>query len=239
MRGTLILHIIAGGLGLLAGFVALFTAKGGELHRKSGRLFVYAMLTMALTGAIIAALQSVEASVIAGLLAAYLVTTALATVLPAPAWSRWRDLALMALALAIGTSSLALGFETLASPTRKMDGIPAPIFFMFGTVGLLAGLSDIRIIRSDALRGAARLTRHLWRMCFALWIAAMSFFLGQAQVFPKAIRIPALLLLPPLSVLLVMIYYLWRLRRRASSAEPWVPDYALGPQNPLVQTEKP
>ncbi len=46
-------------------------------------LFVYAMLTMSLTGAGIAALRGVEASVIGGLLAVYLVVTVLTTVRPA------------------------------------------------------------------------------------------------------------------------------------------------------------
>ncbi|HEY8796026.1 MAG TPA: hypothetical protein VIM15_13895 [Gemmatimonadaceae bacterium] len=63
-----------------------------------------------------------------------------------------------------------------------------------------------------SLRGAPRLARHLWRMCFALFIATMSFFLGQAKVIPKPIRIPALLALPVLAVLLTMLYWLWRVR---------------------------
>ena len=47
---TLLVHLLAGGLGLLAGAVALSAAKGAKLHRQSGRLFVYAMVTMSLTG---------------------------------------------------------------------------------------------------------------------------------------------------------------------------------------------
>jgi hypothetical protein len=38
---TYLVHIIAGTLGLLTGYVALYAAKGGTLHRKSGMLFVY------------------------------------------------------------------------------------------------------------------------------------------------------------------------------------------------------
>ena len=46
MRNVLFVHIVAGGLGLVSGFVALYAAKGARLHRKSGRVFFYAMLTM-------------------------------------------------------------------------------------------------------------------------------------------------------------------------------------------------
>ena len=53
-------------------------------------------------------------------------------------------------------------------------------------------------------------------MCFALFIAALSFFIGQAQVIPKPIRIMPLLALPVLAVLLTMLYWLWRIRVRRS-----------------------
>ena len=65
-------------------------------------------------------------------------------------------------------------------------------------------------------RGGVREGRHLWRMLFALYIAAASFFLGQADVLPEAIRIPALLAIPAFAPLLAMVYWLWRVlvRRR-------------------------
>jgi hypothetical protein len=70
--------------------------------------------------------------------------------------------------------------------------------------------------RSEPLRGVFRLARHLWRMCFALAIAALSFFIGQSKVFPKPIRIIPLLALPLLAVLVTMLYWLWRVRVRRS-----------------------
>src|SRR5688500_16946583 len=88
---------------------------------------------------------------------------------------------------------------------------------MFAGVGLLASVLDLRMIRAGGLpnlRGATRIARHLWRMCFALFIAALSFFIGQAQVFPKPIRIRPLLALPVLLVLVTMFYWLWRVRIR-------------------------
>ena len=47
-------------------------------------------------------------------------------------------------------------------------------------------------------------------MCFALWIATASFFLGQADEFPEALRIMPLLCTPVLLVLLLMFYWLAR-----------------------------
>ena len=87
------------------------------------------------------------------------------------------------------------------------------ILFM-STVLLLAAVSDVRVIRRGGLHGRPRLVRHLWRMCFALFIAAGSFFIGQAHTFPEALRHPALIVVPVLVPLLAMPYWVWRLRRR-------------------------
>ena len=89
---------------------------------------------------------------------------------------------------------------------------------MFGTVALLAFIGDVRMIRSGTLRSVPRLTRHLWRMCYAFWIATASFFLGPrarvATLIPEPLLTPALLALPVLTVLVIMFYWLWRVRVR-------------------------
>lgn len=123
----------------------------------------------------------------------------------------------MLVALAVGLTSLVFGFEALASPDGKgRDGMPPFPFFMFGVVGTMAAVLDMRMIRSKGLKGASRLARHLWRMSFALFIAALSFFLGQADEFPEAIRIFPLLALPVLAVQITMVYWLWRVLARRS-----------------------
>jgi hypothetical protein len=84
------------------------------------------------------------------------------------------------------------------------------------------------MIRTGGLFGAQRIARHLWRMCFSLFIASGSFFLGQAKVIPKPIRIVPLLAIPALLPLVLMFYWLLRVRftkwyrRRADSFSPIV-----------------
>lgn len=208
-------HIIAGSLGLISGYTALYVTKGAPLHRRSGMVFVWTMLTMAFAGLLMAALRGVAVviNVPAAVLTAYLVITALLTVQPRPAVQRWLDPALMLVALAVGLVMLAFGLEAIAnSGARK--GVPAFPFFLFAFIGLLGAALDIRMMRAGGVRGAVRITRHLWRMCFALFIAALSFFLGQSDEFPAALRKPALLALPVLLVLVTMLYWLWRVRIR-------------------------
>jgi len=214
---TYLVHILAGVLGLVFGFIALYAAKGGTLHRKSGILFVYAMLTRCVGGLVMAAVRGVAPAINipAALLTAYLVVTALVTVRPPAAGSRWLDLGAMLVTLAVGVISLKFGFEAIANGGMR-NGMPAFPFFMFGLVGVLAGVGDLRMLRSGRPQGAPRIARHLWRMGFALFIAALSFFIGQAHVFPKPIRIRPLLALPVLAVLVTMLYWLWRVRIRRS-----------------------
>ena len=208
----LLVHILAGGLGLVFGAVALSAAKGARLHRESGMLFVYVMLTMTASGAAMAISGNAapEMNVPAALLTGYLVFTGLTTV-RAPAFSSRRlDLGSMLAGVAIGLGSIASAFGVLARGGPR-SGMAFPLF-MFGVVGLLAALGDLRMIRCGGLHGPRRLARHLWRMCFALYIAAASFFLGQADEFPEALRVPGLLALPVLAVIAAMLYWLWRVR---------------------------
>lgn len=213
---TYAVHIIAGSLGIITGFVALYATKGSPLHRRLGLVFVYTMLTTAVVGGLIAAGLGVAPSINipASVMTAYLVITALMTVRPPFAGSRPVAVALMVVALTVGGINLAWGFEAVAAGGAEA-GFAFP-YLMFGTVGLLGGGSDLRVIRSGPLKGSARIARHLWRMCFALFIAALSFFIGQAGVFPEPIRIRPLLALPVLVVLVTMFYWLWRVRIRRS-----------------------
>ncbi len=211
---TYLVHILAGCLGLASGFLALYAAKGSWLHRRAGMVFVYFMLTVCTAGLVMALGRNVAPSVNvpAALITAYLIITSLTTVRPLAAGGRWLHVGGMLVALSVGVVMTRFTFEALAG--RAPDGMPAFPFIMFGTVGVLGAVGDVRVMRSGPLRGVSRLARHLWRMCFALFIAALSFFIGQSDEFPEALRIMPLLALPLLAVLVTMFYWLWRVRVR-------------------------
>jgi uncharacterized membrane protein len=211
---TYILHILAGSLSLVFGYVALFSVKGGSVHRRSGMVFVYAMLTMAVFGTLMSMVRGVAPAINipAGLLTSYLVITALTTLKPPERGARWLHVGLMLMALTVGLADASFAVEAIANGGKRSDGMPAFPFVMFGAVGMVGAAGDFRVLRSGALKGSRRIARHLWRMCFALFIAALSFFIGQARVIPEPIRIPGLLALPVVAVLVAMIYWLWRVR---------------------------
>ena len=214
MQPILWIHVAGGAVGLAAGFAALGAAKGATVHRRAGRVFVYAMLAMSLSGAAIAAATGVETSVIMGSLTAYLVFTGFTTVARVGARSRLVELGGAGVAFALSLALVEIGIRGLQSPGGAVEGLPAPMAFLFAAVALFAGLSDIRLTRGAALRGGRRTGRHLWRMCFALFIASASFFLGQMQVLPAQLQVAWFVVPPVLAPLLVMGYWLWKTRWR-------------------------
>ena len=216
---ALSIHIIAGAIGLMCGYIALFAAKGGTVHRRSGLSFVYAMVVMGLMGATIAAVWDVApaGNVPSGVLTAYLAITGWRTLRSQPPAALLADWGLAVVSFSIAVVHLGYGAEAVASGTGARRGVPAFAFLLFGSVALLVGLGDLRLLHRggvQVLRGAPRIARHLWRVTFALLVAAFSFFLGQAKLLPKSMRIYPLLALPVLVVLVSMLYWLWRVRKR-------------------------
>src|SRR5881275_743533 len=110
---------------------------------------------------------------------------------------------------------MAGGVRAMGRPHFMINGVPAAMLFFLATICALAFVGDLRIIRFGAPRGAAKLRRHLWRMCFGLFIAAGSFFSIRervAKILPEPFLSAPMRALPILLIFLVMFYWLWRLR---------------------------
>lgn len=222
MQMLLPMHIAAGGMAIVLGAIALLVRKGGTLHRRSGLLFVYAMLAMGTSAAILALRKGLaDGNVMAAIMTVYFVGTALTTVRPASPWTRRINAAALAVALGLALVAVVGGLRGLDSPGRSPGGVPfrtiAKMSFVLATVLLLAAGGDVRIMRSGLPRGAARLARHLWRMCFALFIAAGSFFSIRervARVLPEPFTTGWMRALPILLLFGAMFYWLWKVRRR-------------------------
>ncbi|HJT98312.1 MAG TPA: hypothetical protein VJ696_08350 [Rhodanobacteraceae bacterium] len=213
------IHVTAGLLALAAGGVALFAAKGSPLHRKSGIVFVVAMLTMASTGAFMAGLALDAGTALGGVFVSYVVCTGLLTVRRTVAASRGLLTVLMLAALAIAATELTLGTIASNSPDGRFGAYPAGFYYTFSAFALLLAVGDARTLWRGHLDGVQRLARHLWRMCFALWFATASFFLGQAKVFPEPLRhMIGVRAIPVVLVLIAMLYWLLRVRTRRQRA---------------------
>ena len=93
---------------------------------------------------------------------------------------------------------------------------PAAPYFIFGSLALLSAAGDVRMLAPRGVSGTKPIVRHLWRVSFAFLIAAFSFFLGQQKVMPAYIRGSKLLFVPPLLILIMLIYWLCRIRQSDS-----------------------
>ena len=210
MRIILLVHILTASLGLLSGYVALSVAKGAPPHRKIGMLFVCVMLTMSVTGMLISAVGGVAPAINipTALLTSYLVITSLTTVRAAA--SRRVDVAALVMGLGVGLVCITLALVAIVKGGREAE-MAYPLV-VFGAVAFLASGGDLRVIRAGGLRGAPRLARHLWRMCFALLIASTAFLAPNR--LPAMMRTPALRAAGVLLPILAMAYWLWRVRAR-------------------------
>ncbi|HET9011993.1 MAG TPA: hypothetical protein VFN38_09280 [Gemmatimonadaceae bacterium] len=213
------LHIVAGLTAIVTGYVAIAALKGARLHRRSGMIFVYAMLMLGLTGAIMATLKSQPANIVGGIVALYMAATGVLTFHRRDAARPWIDAISLLAALGIAWFSARFGLEASRSATHAINGVPAAPLFVFAGIALLAAAGDLRMLVTGGLRGRHLLARHLWRMSFALFIATGSFFIGQAKVIPKPVRILPLLAVPAFLPLVLLFYWLVRvsLARRAFS----------------------
>ena len=203
-------HIAAGGLAIVLGAAALLAKKGGSVHRRGGLLFVYAMLVLGFTAAILG-------NVLGGLISVYFVTTAFTTIRPVSRWTRLVNVAALMVAAGPAVTDILGGVQAVRAPRGVLNGVPFPMFFFLAIITILAAAGDVRVLRFGVPHGRARLARHLWRMCFALFIAAGSFFSIRervAKVLPEPLTTVPMRMLPILLVFGAMFYWLWRLRRR-------------------------
>ena len=209
----LALHITAGTLGMLSGFVAAFLRKGSRRHGLAGNVFVISMLTLSASGVYLAIMKSQPGNILGGALTFYLVATAWMT-------ARRRDdeatgifdWCALLVVLGVTACQLTFGLEAALSTTGlKYDYPPGPYFFM-GSVALLALTGDVRMLVRGGVSGTQRITRHLWRMCFALFIAAASIFLARQHLFPDLLRRAGVLVFLSVLPLLLMIFWLLRVR---------------------------
>jgi hypothetical protein len=197
--------------------------KGGTIHRRSGLLFVYAMLVMGTSASILGLRKGglTDGNVIGGLLTLYFVGTALTTVRPVSRWTRVINLVALTVAGTLALFLIAEGVKMSKLPGLAPDGVPFRTLgvtsIILASVPLLAAVGDVRIVRSGMPRGGPRLARHLWRMCFALFIAAGSFFSIRervAKILPEPFTTGPMRALPILLLFGAMFYWLWRVRRR-------------------------
>jgi uncharacterized membrane protein len=217
---ALFLHVGGASVGLASGAVAMAAPKGGRLHRVAGNVFFGSMLTMSGIAAIVSPMLPDRISAVAGLFTFYLTATAWATVRRRPGEAGFFEVGAMFVGLGVATLFLSLARIAAMRAGGLLEGQSYEIGVAFGLIALLAAALDARVVLRGGVSGAPRVARHLWRMCLALFMASGSFFLGQQQVFPEALRGSPILFVPALAPLAAMAFWLIRVRVGRSFKRP-------------------
>lgn len=202
------IHVTAGIAAILLGVAAVAVRKGGLRHAQAGTWFAVAMIVLGVTASILEPLRVPKpGSPVAGIFVCYFVATSWVS-------ARRRDgttgkFEMLACAFALGAAAI-IAWSGFAG----MSGTPVgsgPVFILAGLCAV-AGLLDLRVALRKRLTAGERIRRHLWRMCFAFFIATGSFFLGQQQVMPLALRGSPILFILAFAPFAVMLFWLVRLR---------------------------
>lgn len=209
---ALVLHIGGGTAGIVSGYVAVSVEKGERLHRLFGNVFVTVMLVMAIMGAALSFPIHQRGNIAGGFMAFYLVLTGWMTVQRREGSTGWIEKGAFVLALSAAIVLFLWGRQASMSAKSEFDGYPATLYYVFGTFAAFAAALDLKVIAKGGVCGVQRISRHLWRMCFALFFAAASFFLGQQKVMPASLHGAKILWLPALAPLVLMVFWLVRVR---------------------------
>jgi hypothetical protein len=163
------------------GTAALSFRKGSPRHVLAGKVFVLSMLIMAVGAVYLAIVKHQPNNIGGGIITFYLIGTAWLTARRREGETSGLDWVAMPIPLTLGILTWMNGINVVRSGTSSQDGVPVGITFFMGSICLLAAAGDVRMLLRGGVRGTTRIARHLWRMCFGLFIAAGSFFYGTVE----------------------------------------------------------
>ena len=213
---TTIAHITAGAIAVLTGALTFAARKGGSSHANSGRLFTGAMVLSSSLGAILGLLkfETFYITFHAGILGVTLVLSGWLLARERAAHRRFVFISIGGVNFLNTAGLIAAGFCALSLPEQVLRGFAAADYFFLAGMAGVALINDIVILWRKSLSYRHRIAQHLWRMCIGFFIAAGSAFTGPgARIFPEDLRDSGLLSLPELTIILLMLFWLFRTLR--------------------------
>lgn len=209
-QALLYTHIAGGSLALVSGYGALLVKRGGPRHRQLGRLYVYGMLAVILTGFPMSILHPNPFLFGIVIFTAYQLFSGRSAALNRIGEPTTAD-RIAPIAMTV-TSLLALGAAAWAFLT-KLD-IPSFQLIagsVFAVIGLGLALADFRQLKRGPVKGTERIIKHLGNMCGALIATTTAVAVTMINYIPAAPQIIAWLA-PTLIISPVIAYWTKQLR---------------------------
>jgi len=208
-------HMLTGSAVVFSGAMALLLSKGSAQHKLAGRLFVGSIVLM---GPVVAAGAWFSPGSISSLgilfvfFMIYLVVSAWSTIHRSEPRIGPLDILAPVVALCISIAGLIMGYDAFSNPSGAEGLLQNEAYFFFSALAFIAMLLDANNLKSGGVRGTHRIARHVWRMSCALFFATSSLFTGPGSiVFPESVRGNPLLSIPQMLVVIIFIFWIYRL----------------------------
>lgn len=170
-KAVLIIHILFGGVALFVAPAAMLTRKGGLWHRRWGKIFFWSITGVAVTAVVMSLIRSGLFFLLVALFSFYLALTGYRvlyrkTPQQRPGKADWAAVSTMLLG---SLALVAYGVYLMLTSSFGMVAI------VFGVIGFLFGMSDIRGFLHPAADKMAWWYSHMTRM-LAAYIATVTAF---------------------------------------------------------------
>lgn len=172
------IHAPLGGIALLAGGISLIAKKGNNVHKKSGRVFFFSMLFSAISAFIISVLPNHESPFLfsIGLFSTYFLISGLRSLKFKQKEFQLKTEKIIAYLITL------TGIVMILYPVLLFSKLNI-ILTVFGVVGIVFGLRDLKLFKDIKRLKKNWLKLHLGKMTGG-YIAATSAFFVVNQILP-------------------------------------------------------
>ena len=200
----LVLHIIGGGTGLITGTINIAHKKGDKIHRQSGKVFLYSMLTAGFSSLVLSVLHVNYFLFIVGILTIYLTSTGkryllFKQTLQTPQKIDW--------ILTFGILLTALIFISLGILRLINSDKFGIVFIVFGILGIRFFWIDFINYKGKSGIKNYWLTGHLQRMIGSYTSAITAFLVVNGRYMPTVFPSFVVWILP--TVILLPLIIIW------------------------------
>ena len=209
-KTLLIIHIVAGSIGLIAGTINIVRKKGDKSHRLVGKFFFYGMLINAVAGFIMSILHTNFFLLIIAVFSFYMTITG-HRFLALKRIHKGQKPKSMDWIITITMFLFAVFFILYGIYLRVDDNNFGIVLLVFGLISILMVRSDIKIYRGTISNENYWLLIHIQRMIGA-YIAALTAFLVVNNTYLP----PLLAWLAPTIILTPLIVY-WSRKNKGKS----------------------
>ena len=213
-KAVLIIHIVFGSVALFVAPAAMMTGKGGLWHRRWGELFFWAITGVASTAVVLSLIRSGLFFLLVALFSFYLAFTGYRVLYRKTPQQRASRADWIAVAAMLVGSVVLLAFGAYLMLTSSFGMVA----LVFGAIGLLFAIRDIREFRHHPADKMAWWYSHMTRMMAAYIATVTAFSVVNFKFLPPVPRWLWPTVVGTAGIVVWTRYYRRKFRRRATAA---------------------